>query len=135
MLDLDKFKIFNDTYGHLIGDALLAKVGEILRHEVRSIDFPARYGGEEFCIILPECSSSECYKLAEHLRITIEKSEFVDNFSNLAAKITASLGIITYKPDEFSYTPEPAELILSADKALYEAKQQGRNKVCIASSL
>jgi diguanylate cyclase (GGDEF)-like protein len=67
MLDLDKFKTYNDTYGHPTGDKLLAQLGDILRQNARTIDFPARYGGEEFAVILPECGAAEAAALAEKI--------------------------------------------------------------------
>lgn len=133
MLDLDKFKSYNDTYGHLTGDKLLAQIGEILRHGVRSIDFPARYGGEEFSIILPECSNSEAVNIAEKLRHTVETTQFPDNMTTYTARITASLGIATYDPSLLQEQPDMEKLISIADKALYQAKQEGRNRVISAT--
>lgn len=135
MLDLDKFKTYNDTYGHLIGDKLLAQIGQILHHTVRSIDLPARYGGEEFSIILPECSSSEATAIAEKIRKTIESSQFPDNFGTFSARITASLGISTYEPTLIPIMPDSEKIIAVADKALYQAKQTGRNRVVTTSVL
>ncbi|MEN6413259.1 MAG: diguanylate cyclase [Veillonellales bacterium] len=133
MLDLDKFKMYNDTYGHLTGDKLLAQIGQILHHTVRSIDLPARYGGEEFSIILPECSSAEATAIAEKLRKTIEASQFPDNFGTFSARITASLGVSTYEPNLIQTAPDSEKIIAIADKALYQAKQTGRNRVLTTS--
>lgn len=133
MFDLDKFKCYNDTYGHLIGDKLLAQIGEILRHGVRSIDLPARYGGEEFSIILPECSNSEAIGIAEKLRHTVEITQFPDNMTTYTARITASLGVATYDPSLVQEPPDMEKLISIADKALYQAKQAGRNRVISAT--
>lgn len=135
MLDLDKFKNYNDTYGHLVGDKLLAQIGQILHNKVRNIDLPARYGGEEFSIILPECSSAEATVVAEKLRLTIEESHFPDNVGTFTAKITASLGIATYDPALTLCPPDTEKIISVADKSLYQAKQQGRNRVISASIL
>lgn len=132
MFDLDKFKSYNDTYGHLIGDKLLAQVGEIMRHNVRSIDFPARYGGEEFSIILPECGNSEAIAIAEKLRQIVETTQFPDNMATHTARITASLGVATYDPEIALSPPDMEKIISVADKALYQAKQQGRNRVVSA---
>ncbi|MEG6584569.1 diguanylate cyclase [Dendrosporobacter sp. 1207_IL3150] len=129
MLDLDKFKNYNDTYGHLIGDKLLAQIGQILHHNVRNIDLPARYGGEEFSIILPECSCAEATVVAEKLREIIETSNCPDNLGTFTAKITASMGVTTYDPALISCPPDTEKIISVADKALYQAKQQGRNRV------
>lgn len=133
MFDLDKFKSYNDTYGHLIGDKLLAQIGEILRHGVRSIDFPARYGGEEFSIILPECSNAEAMSIAEKLRYTVDDTQFPDNMSTFTGRITASMGVATYDPALVQEQPDMEKLISIADKALYQAKQQGRNRVISAT--
>ena len=129
MLDLDKFKNYNDTYGHVMGDKLLTQIGEILQNNVRNIDLPARYGGEEFSIILPECSSNEGKVIGEKLRETIEKGNYPDHLGTSTAKMTASLGIATYDPGITLTPPAMEKLIEIADKALYQAKHQGRNRV------
>jgi two-component system cell cycle response regulator len=129
MLDLDKFKRYNDSYGHVIGDKLLRQIGEILQCNVRSIDFPARYGGEEFSIILPECSSSEAKFIGDKLREAIEFGNFPDDLGTSTAKITASLGIATYDPSVAARPPAIEKFIEIADKALYQAKNLGRNQV------
>jgi diguanylate cyclase (GGDEF)-like protein len=127
ILDLDKFKIFNDTFGHIIGDKLLSQIGQILRQNVRQIDLPARYGGEEFSIILPTSTLEEATVLAEKLRKAIEESYFPDNVGNFTAKITASFGIATYDPNIILSPPDAEKIISIADKALYKAKHNGRN--------
>lgn len=132
MLDLDKFKTYNDTYGHPTGDKLLAQIGEILREATRTIDFPARYGGEEFAIILPECNAPEAADLAEKVRGIVAAEYFPDNNGTLTARITASLGIATYDPALGSPPPDAARFIAVADSAMYQAKQSGRNKVVSA---
>lgn len=129
MLDLDKFKHYNDTYGHPIGDKLLAQVGQIIHHNIRSIDLAARYGGEEFSIILPECNSADAYTIAEKLRTTIEQSHFPDSLGTFTASITASIGIATYDPAVTPHVPDSEKIISLADKALYRAKEAGRNRI------
>lgn len=129
MLDLDKFKTYNDTYGHPTGDKLLAQLGDILRQNTRTIDFPARYGGEEFSVILPECGATEATALAEKIRRTVEAGAFPDNVGTYTARITASLGVATYDPAVNTAPPDPAGFIAVADSALYQAKQGGRNRV------
>ena len=135
MLDLDNFKRYNDTYGHLTGDKLLAQVGQILHHNIRSIDLAARYGGEEFSIILPECSTSDALTIAEKLRSTIETSHFPDSLGTFTASITASLGIATYDPAITAHAPDSEKIISLADKALYEAKEAGRNRIVTSTNL
>ncbi|MDT8900505.1 diguanylate cyclase [Anaeroselena agilis] len=129
MLDLDNFKKYNDTYGHPTGDKLLAQLGDILRQNTRTIDFPARYGGEEFSVILPECGATEATSLAEKIRRTVEAGEFPDNAGTFTARITASMGVATYDPSVNAAPPDPASFIAVADSALYQAKQGGRNRV------
>ncbi len=129
MLDLDKFKQYNDTFGHINGDQLLQQVGAILKHNVRSIDLPARYGGEEFSIILPEGNISEAISTAEHLRKEIESYKFTNQSGIFTKHITASFGIATYDPNITMNAPSSDTIIAIADKALYQAKQEGRNRV------
>lgn len=135
MFDLDRFKSYNDAYGHLTGDQLLAQIGQILRQNVRGIDFPARYGGEEFSIILPECSNSEAVMIAENIRKIVESSQFPDNQGSFTAQITASLGIATFNPALVPAPPSKEQIIAIADKALYRAKEEGRNRVINATVL
>ncbi len=132
MLDLDKFKVYNDTYGHPTGDKLLSQLGEILRQTTRTIDFPARYGGEEFSVILPECGSPEAIAIAEKVRQAVEAGAFPDNAGTFTARITASMGVATYDPAAGSVPPDAAGFIAAADSALYQAKQNGRNRVVAA---
>ena len=129
ILDLDKFKIYNDTFGHLSGDKLLAQIGQILIHHITPKALPARYGGEEFSIILPETNIENAVKIAESLRNTIENSNFPDHSGSFTAKITASFGVATYDPEILFKQPDAEKIISIADKALYKAKQQGRNRV------
>ncbi|MBP2649750.1 MAG: diguanylate cyclase [Firmicutes bacterium] len=132
MLDLDKFKVYNDTYGHPIGDELLNRLGKIIQQAVRGIDLPARYGGEEFSIILPECTKADAICISEKIRQTIEISAFPDNIGTFTARITASIGVATYDPATNAQVPDNVNFIAMADCALYQAKNQGRNQVCTA---
>lgn len=115
MLDIDHFKHYNDTYGHLEGDRLLIKLSEILTNEMRKADYIFRYGGEEFLVILIETDENKACEAAERMRWAVEAE----------AGVTISLGIAAYR--EGISTGE--ELIGNADAALYRAKQQGRNRV------
>ncbi len=132
MLDLDKFKAYNDAYGHPTRDKLLAQLGDTLRQATRTIDFPARYGGEEFSVILPECGGPEAAAIAEKVRRAVEAGAFPDNAGTFTARITASLGVATYDPALGTAPPDPAGFIAAADNALYQAKQSGRNRVVSA---
>lgn len=135
MFDLDKFKFYNDTYGHITGDKLLTQIGQILYNTVRSIDLPARYGGDEFSVILPECTSTEATALAETVRKAVDNSQFPDNMGTFSAKITVSLGVTTYDPAIVLIPPDADRIIAIADKALYQAKQNGRNQVIATTVL
>jgi diguanylate cyclase (GGDEF)-like protein len=124
MLDIDKFKNFNDKYGHLVGDAVLREASKTVKENVRQIDFVGRYGGEELSIILPETDKEQALLAAERIRQAIEKREIKVYDEEL--KVTVSVGISTF-PDD---ADDSSLLIEAADKALYLAKNEGRNRVC-----
>jgi diguanylate cyclase (GGDEF)-like protein/putative nucleotidyltransferase with HDIG domain len=126
MIDIDFFKTYNDTYGHLAGDEILASVGQCIKNSIRTIDIAFRYGGEEFAVILPETMLEGAYVVAERIREKIE-----EKFHSGRASITASLGIASWPTD--GVTKE--QIISSADKALYAAKETGRNKTCAPSDV
>ncbi len=123
MVDIDHFKKVNDTYGHRIGDAILQQMADILKRAVRSEDAVARYGGEEFVIILTSSNRKGARRMAERLRTAAEKVTF--HVEEHIIKITISVGVASY-PDD---AREPWELIECADRALYCAKNQGRNRI------
>lgn len=125
LADLDHFKKINDTYGHPTGDEVLKKIAGILKKMVRDIDIVARYGGEEFAIILVNTEREGAYKLAERIRKEVEKRSF--SFGGRKIPLTLSLGIASYPGD--SRIKE--DLISKADKALYQAKAEGRNRTCL----
>ncbi|MFQ5454825.1 MAG: diguanylate cyclase [Nitrospirota bacterium] len=126
MLDIDYFKEYNDTHGHLKGNDILEGIGSILKDVSREVDIVARYGGEEFSIILTETSKKKGSFLAERIRKRIEGFPFEGREKQPGKKLTVSIGIATY-PDNAS---SPFELIEQADIALYKAKRSGKNKVC-----
>ncbi len=123
MLDLDKFKEYNDTHGHLAGDDVLCRMGELLLESIRPADVAARYGGEEFCLVLDDTTLPRACAMAERLRGLIEA-----HFWDLG--ITASFGVASYPEHE----REPHSLLFAADQALYAAKRSGRNRVSCAAS-
>ncbi len=130
MTDVDYFKKVNDTYGHTAGDCVLKKIAEVILHEIREYDIACRYGGEEFFIILPQTKLQEAAAVAKRLRKVIEET-LIDITETEEAeknyiKVTASLGVCNF--DE-AMTAEA--LIQKADKALYEAKRTGRNRVIV----
>ncbi|UCF35017.1 MAG: GGDEF domain-containing protein [Phycisphaerales bacterium] len=125
MLDVDRFKVFNDTYGHQAGDRVLQTVAEVLRDGVRRIDFVARYGGEEFAIIAPDTELKGGFRLAERLREGVE--EQVVEWEGQPLCVTVSIGVATFT--NVSQALRPAAVIKLADAQLYRAKTAGRNRV------
>ncbi|MEM5947212.1 diguanylate cyclase DgcA [Spirochaetia bacterium 38H-sp] len=126
MGDLDHFKLLNDTYGHLAGDLVLQDSARIIMEHIRKTDVAARYGGEEFAILLPNTSLESAYYIANRIRENIENNVIVHN--NTEMRITISLGVAQYDPIK----DESKEAFIErADKALYMAKEKGRNRVCI----
>ncbi len=125
MIDIDYFKNFNDINGHLMGDEILKRVAHTLESNIRKSDFLARYGGEEFVVILPEIDKEHALKVAEKLRLTIEKKRFPKQENQPNKNLTISLGIATFPEDSL----ESKVLIDYADRALYKAKAAGRNRV------
>lgn len=125
MIDIDHFKKYNDTFGHLDGDKVLEKLGATLKKFSRNVDFAARYGGEEFGVILPETAAKGAMVLAERLRRYVEvmKADPGKNF-------TISIGIGAFDPSPLAdkATIERDALIKMADEALYRAKEGGRNR-------
>jgi diguanylate cyclase (GGDEF)-like protein len=126
MLDVDHFKHYNDTCGHLEGDNVLARVAEILRNGVRTRDFCCRYGGEEFLVVLPNSSLERASTIAERIRRAIEDTPFTHEDKQPGGQVTASLGVATC-PD---HAPAADQLTECADQAMYLAKRLGRNRIC-----
>lgn len=126
MMDLDKFKTVNDTHGHVVGDAVLERLGDILHRSVRENDLIFRYGGEEFAVILPATDAKAALHVAERIRAATEAAVFEEGTIDL--RLTISVGVATC-PD----APSIHDLIVDADTALYEAKHQGRNRVVLSA--
>jgi diguanylate cyclase (GGDEF)-like protein len=122
--DLDHFKAVNDTYGHAAGDRVLQALGQVLKRVKRETDLVARFGGEEFCVLCEETDARGAELLAERVREELENTELLTELGPL--RVTASLGVATF-PDHAS---NAADLFIQGDKALYEAKNSGRNRVC-----
>ena len=128
--DIDHFKKFNDTYGHLVGDKVLQSFAKLLDHVCQGTEFPARYGGEEFVVLLPGQDLSQAAAFAEKIRGATEKLKIKQrNSDELVSQITVSLGVAQYTPGE-----SISELVERADKCLYVAKDNGRNQVVTADS-
>ncbi|MDQ3815261.1 MAG: diguanylate cyclase [Armatimonadota bacterium] len=125
LLDIDKFKLYNDTFGHPAGDEVLKSVARLLETTVRETDFVARYGGEEFAVLLLYTDYATAVTLAERLRLAIEAAPWPER------AITASFGVATMT----AATTSSALLLEEADKALYHSKSNGANRVTHASDL
>jgi diguanylate cyclase (GGDEF)-like protein len=124
LLDIDHFKTFNDTYGHLMGDRVLVKTAEILKENTRETDVVARYGGEEIAILLSEVDHEGAKIVAEKLRTRVAESSY--SYKEKTVNVTISLGITQFDPER---NDSITELIERADRALYQAKSDGRNCV------
>jgi len=127
MLDIDHFKEFNDTFGHLAGDTVLRELGVFLRKQVREEDIACRYGGEEFTLMLPDASLEKTMQRAEHLREGMKSLRLVHQGQAMRA-VTLSLGVAAFP----AHGPTAEGIINAADKALYSAKEQGRDRVVVA---
>jgi diguanylate cyclase (GGDEF)-like protein len=126
MMDLDKFKRINDTYGHVYGDYVLRTVADILKNSVRAIDIVGRYGGEEFSIVLANARLEGAFKTAERIRKKIADHPF--EFNQIPEKMAISIGLSAYPQNGQNLE----EIIISADEAMYEAKKLGGNKLITA---
>lgn len=127
MIDIDFFKKVNDTYGHASGDEVLRTVASVIKAQLRESDIPARYGGEEFAILLPYTHIEEAQIVGERLRKAVEETPVPIDKGTI--NVTISMGLA-----EFGQEETGEELFKRADKALYEAKESGRNRVCISSA-
>jgi diguanylate cyclase (GGDEF)-like protein len=129
MMDIDHFKNVNDAYGHNIGDQALGMVAHIIAENIRTYDTAARWGGEEFLLVLPGASQQEAELIAERVRRGIEKAD-IHIQEGKTISLQASFGVSTTMPDDLLTFDL---LVHLADEALYEAKAQGRNRVCVYS--
>jgi diguanylate cyclase (GGDEF)-like protein len=129
MLDLDHLKEVNDTYGHSEGDQALLWVSQILKQSVRLEDVVIRFAGDEFFIILPNAGQAECKAVTKRIYTLISQNPFRGSSQQVQISLGVSAGLALFPEDAFS----PEELIRSADKGLYLAKEQGRGRFCLAS--
>jgi len=125
MMDLDHFKQVNDTHGHLMGSHVLTEVGGIIANSIRGADIAARYGGEEFVAYLPETDGAGAMQVAERIRANLESAAFT--LDGRTATVTISVGIALFP----AHGRALRELVARADRALYRAKEEGRNRVCL----
>jgi len=128
MLDLDHFKRFNDAYGHEIGDCVLRHFSKTVTESIREANLIARYGGEEFVVILPDTSAKTCVLVAERIRQAVMTMVVPSNTENPLPQVTVSIGVAAFP--EHGQTLE--EVMQASDKALYESKRGGRNRVTAA---
>ena len=127
MMDLDNFKMVNDSYDHVFGSFVLSTVGRIIRENIRQVDFAARYGGDEFLIVLTETGGDGALIFAERLRNAIEQKVFMAG--ETSCRLSASIGVALA---DVNFTDRPAEeLVRNADHALYAAKRSSKNCVKI----
>lgn len=124
ILDLDNFKKYNDAFGHIVGDRVLAKVGEILRNSLRKTDSAYRYGGEEFAILLPETKGEKALHFAERIRLSFENQDSILPGEETLF-VSVSIGVAQYKSGEDLNT-----FIKRADTNMYAAKNEGKNRIC-----
>lgn len=129
MLDIDNFKIVNDTFGHASGDEVLGEFSKRISDNMRSIDLVARYGGEEFVVVMPETDAEFAMFIAERLRKQISDIPFQISESQTPIDITVSIGVSIIS-DECN---SKDRLLKKADEGLYKAKESGRNRVCTIS--
>lgn len=127
ILDLDRFKKYNDTYGHLAGNDALQRVARVIREAVRTVDFPARYGGEEFAVIVPQIDAAALVAIAERIRESVEAMPAPTG----GAAVTISIGAAIY-PDDGATADA---LFRAADERLYAAKGEGRNRVVVGAAV
>ncbi|MCJ2370307.1 diguanylate cyclase [Pseudomonas sp. RGM 3321] len=125
LIDIDHFKVINDTYGHLMGDTVLQNISEALMENLRDSDLIGRCGGDEFCVILPDTCLFQAREILERTRLAIDEMTYS---LQRDLKVSLSIGIAAYSPE----LPDASSWLHEADKALYLAKSTGRN--CVASA-
>lgn len=130
IMDIDHFKVLNDTHGHLAGDQILKEFAELLRTVARSTDIVGRYGGDEFVVVLPQTDAAACLAIGNRIVKAVEKHTFCTE--TLRIKVTVSVGIATSRT--VRPTDRASEVLRLADSALYSAKNEGRNRVRVWTS-
>lgn len=127
MIDIDNFKRINDAYGHVAGDEVIRGIADVIRSNCRSLDVASRYGGEEYLLMIPGTTPEDAGRVAEKIRKAIQGRKFYLGDQKEPIEMTASIGVATHFPREAA-----DRLIERADRALYKAKECGRNMVCRA---
>lgn len=128
LLDIDNFKRYNDTFGHMEGNVVLARMGQIIKKCLRENDSAYRFGGEEFTVVLPETDGKKAHFVAQRISVAIASQKFYPE-AGKAVRVTVSIGITEYCPGE-----SVAEFIKRADMAMFQAKQEGRNRIIYLDS-
>ena len=131
MLDIDEFKIINDTHGHYAGDVVIKKMAEIVKKNTRSSDLVGRFGGDEFMVLITSTTEDQAVSFAEHLREKISTTDIAIPGTEVRVRITISGGLAIFP----AHGQSTAELFRAADDALYASKRQGRNRVLLATSV
>jgi diguanylate cyclase (GGDEF)-like protein len=126
LLDIDFFKHYNDTNGHMLGNQVLVQLADVIRYSIRENDVAFRFGGEEFVILLPNTEVEEAVMIADHVRRSVETATFPFGEKQPNGKLTVSLGVAASESKNINTD----ELVIAADKALYRAKELGKNRVC-----
>ena len=126
VIDLDNFKLINDTYGHAFGDAFLQNFARILKNITRKSDIVARFGGDEFCIIMPEADEEQAYSLAQRIKGAAEENA-IQAPDGKPVSATVSIGIAVY-PD---HATNPKDLFMVADNMMYKAKKEGKDRIAV----
>lgn len=127
-MDVDFFKNYNDNYGHGKGDDTLRLIAKTIQNSLkRAGDFMARYGGEEFVSVLPYAGKDEALEMAANIRDAVQELKIPHGNSEVSSHVTLSYGVVTVYPDQ---EVDTASIIEAADRALYDAKKEGRNKIC-----
>lgn len=134
-LDIDKFKLINDTLGHHAGDEVLCKVAQLIKLQLRTSDIIARYGGEEFVVLLPQTAPAQANNIAERIRATLAEHAW-GMFSDEHLAVTISIGVAMLPGDTCDEIDTCTQkLVSAADAALYQAKADGRNRVVCQTSV
>ena len=129
LADIDVFKAYNDEYGHVEGDECLKRVARVLTESARrGADIIARYGGEEFALVLPSTDAAGALVVAERVQENLAKEAILHQASPVSENVTISMGVVTLIPD---FKRSPQTLVEAADKALYQSKEAGRNRITV----
>ena len=131
IIDIDRFKTYNDLYGHTNADNVLIKTAQALRRLVRAIDLSSRFAGDEFCIVLPETETKDAVRIGERLRHEVSQADYRSASGEPLGKVTISIGISSFGPARQS----ALSIVETADRALYQAKTRGRNCVAVYEDL